>query len=300
MNQSSPVVLNHTSILLPTQHDRSPPPTLNKRIKSHGSRRHPTWTRFRCGFTFLVGVCFTATTAFSTTYPLRSTNNNHIINTHGLPSKQTSSSSSHEGGVTSSAATAKSQVLDDKKTTKTHLSTILDRDLLPKPTGSTNLIPPPVKKKKDTDEKVQTNDTVEEEKEEEKMQTADDQKFKERIQSSMRTVQSWENVEWLQECRTVIPWDDLRNNTGPWSNPDQDRLMANDANALFLQRLCRWFPKFMTWVNAPPCVKCGCKECEMKAVRGPETEEEKEGSAKRVEGTCCTCAMVRMTHRSFV
>ena len=70
--------------------------------------------------------------------------------------------------------------------------------------------------------------------------------------------------------------------SSPYSKP-QDRLFVQ-SNALFLQRLCRWFPTVMSWVNAPPCVKCGCKECEMKTVRGPETEEEKEGGAKRVEG----------------
>jgi hypothetical protein len=40
----------------------------------------------------------------------------------------------------------------------------------------------------------------------------------------------------------------------------------------------------MNWVNTPPCAVCGCKECEMKTVRGPETPEEKDGQAKRVEG----------------
>jgi hypothetical protein len=111
----------------------------------------------------------------------------------------------------------------------------------------------------------------------------EDQKFLERVQSSINTVQNWEtDVQLLKECRTVIPWDDLRNATGPYSNRKDDRLLQ--GNALFLQRLCRWFPKFMSWVNTPPCQVCGHKECEMKTVRSPETEEEKEGEAKRVEG----------------
>ena len=40
----------------------------------------------------------------------------------------------------------------------------------------------------------------------------------------------------------------------------------------------------MSWVNAPPCKVCGNKDTEMKTVRGPETEEELAGGAKRVEG----------------
>jgi hypothetical protein len=113
----------------------------------------------------------------------------------------------------------------------------------------------------------------------------EDQKFLDRVQSSLRTVQNWDaSTELFQECRTQIPWKDLNNATGPYSNPEQDRLLQGNANALFLQRLCRWFPKFMSWVNTPPCQVCGCKECEMKTVRGPETEEEKEGQARRVEG----------------
>ena len=112
----------------------------------------------------------------------------------------------------------------------------------------------------------------------------EDQKFLERVQNSLKTVQNWDaDTKLFEKVRNeVIPWDDLRNHTGPYSQPS-DRLFVQ-SNALFLQRLCRWFPTVMSWVNAPPCAKCGCKECEMKTVRGPETEEEKEGSAKRVEG----------------
>ncbi|KAG7362661.1 thioredoxin-like protein [Nitzschia inconspicua] len=115
----------------------------------------------------------------------------------------------------------------------------------------------------------------------------EDQKFHDRVQSSLRTVQHWEeDTKLFQHIRdTVIPWDDLRNHTGPYSNQD-DRLFVQQ-DALFLQRLCRWFPKFMSWVNTPLCVKCGCKECEMKTVRPPETDEERDGNAKRVEVYYC-------------
>lgn len=113
----------------------------------------------------------------------------------------------------------------------------------------------------------------------------EDQKFLDRIQSSLRTVQNWDaSTELFQECRSQVPWKILNNATGLYSNPEQDRLLKGNANALFLQRLCRWFPKFMSWVNSPPCKVCGYTECEMKTVRGPETEEEKEGHARRVEG----------------
>jgi hypothetical protein len=110
----------------------------------------------------------------------------------------------------------------------------------------------------------------------------DDQKFLDRVQSSVKTVKSWDDdVELLNECRLQIPWDELRNPNGTYSKP-HDRLLQGDA--LFLQRFSRWFQKFMSWVNAPPCTVCGCKECEMKTVRSPETPEEIEGEAKRVEG----------------
>jgi hypothetical protein len=111
----------------------------------------------------------------------------------------------------------------------------------------------------------------------------EDQKFFDRLHSSLKIVQHWDDdTQLFEQVRSIIPWDDLRNHTGPFSKQD-DRLFAQQ-DALFLQRLCRWFPSFMSWVNAPPCVKCGCKDCEMKTIRPPETEEEKEGNAKRVEG----------------
>ena len=132
--------------------------------------------------------------------------------------------------------------------------------------------------------------------------TEEDQKFLDRIQSSLNTTRQWEGlpltndqvtlndqqhkeyIALLQACRAVIPWDDLSNPQGPYSRPDEDRWLQGNANALFLQRLCRWFPSFMTWVNIPRCQVCGCAECEMKTVRGAETKEEREGNAKRVEG----------------
>jgi hypothetical protein len=116
--------------------------------------------------------------------------------------------------------------------------------------------------------------------------TEEDRKFLDRVRASVKTVQNWDNsTNLLRECRSVVPWDDLKNPTGPYSRPDHDWLFQDNPDALFLQRLCRWFPTFMSWVNAPPCRVCGCTDCEMKTVRGPITDEEKEGEAKRVEGT---------------
>jgi hypothetical protein len=222
-------------------------------------------------------VFFSITTGLSTTYPLKAGSKHRYINTNGLPLKL-------------SDPLVTNQVVEETKKYLPIAKSIIRRT---DPTnGALGHTPPPVEPttlEEKEDDTTQTNDTddekeTEKEKEKEKISMADDQKFKERIQSSIRTVQNWETVEWLQACRETIPWEDLRNATGPYSRPEQDRLLTDDSNALFLQRLCRWFPKFMTWVNAPPCVKCGCKECEMKTVRGPETDEENEGNAKRVEG----------------
>ena len=159
------------------------------------------------------------------------------------------------------------------------------------PTGSTNLIPSTTTTTSSTSPETEvkeskSTDDVNKDDDDNKMESLpDDEKFKERIKSSLRTVQSWETVEWIKDCRAIIPWEDLRNATGPYSRPEEDRALVEEgANAIFLQRFCRWFPKIMTWVNAPPCAVCGSKDCEMKTVRGPETEEEIEGNAKRVEG----------------
>ena len=130
----------------------------------------------------------------------------------------------------------------------------------------------------------------------------EDQKFLDRVQGSLRTVIRWEeDKDLFKECRAQIPWKELvddydyeMNNNNEinekYLNYDVDRLLrgtGGDSSALFLQRLCRWFPTFMSWVNAPPCKVCGCEDMEMKTVRGPETTEELEGQAKRVEVYYC-------------
>ena len=116
------------------------------------------------------------------------------------------------------------------------------------------------------------------------MVTGDDQKFLQRISSSLNSVQDWDSdIEVLKACRSKIPWEELRDPIGKYSE-DTDRLL-DSSNAIFVQRLSRWFKQdYMTWVNNPPCDNCGNKSTECKNVRGPESDEEKEGGASRVEG----------------
>jgi hypothetical protein len=121
--------------------------------------------------------------------------------------------------------------------------------------------------------------------------TEEDFKFQRRLQSTIQTVKAWDaDVDLIQKCRSQIPWDELRDRDdhdhredhhGKYSKPE-DRMLQ--GNALLLQRLSRWFQKSMTWVNSPPCSQCGNKNCQGKGSRGPETDEEKNGQASRVEG----------------
>ena len=117
--------------------------------------------------------------------------------------------------------------------------------------------------------------------------SGDDQKFLQRITSSLETVKDWDrNVEVLKECRAVIPWKELRDPYGKYSRLHEDRLL-DSRNAIFIQRLSRWFKHdFMTWMNNPPCKSCQSNTTTFKETRGPATQEEKDGGASRVEGTC--------------
>jgi len=135
----------------------------------------------------------------------------------------------------------------------------------------------------------------------------EDQKFLDRVQASAKTVRNWDaDTELLEKCRSLVPLEELLGSSSiinddkekklPYYNAETDRLLrssgscfgnvagGSDSNALFLQRLCRWFQSYMSWMNNPPCKKCGFKDTEMKTVRAAETAEEIEGLAKRVEG----------------
>ena len=114
-----------------------------------------------------------------------------------------------------------------------------------------------------------------------------DKKFLQRIQNTIQIVQAWDADPYLWQ----IPWDELRcvggtggkPNTSAYIRPDEDYRLS--GNALLLQRLCRYFRKSMTWINAPNCMHCKSKDhCTFLSVRGPETQEEREGNASRVEG----------------
>jgi thiol-disulfide isomerase/thioredoxin len=123
----------------------------------------------------------------------------------------------------------------------------------------------------------------------------DDARFRRRIETSILSVKAWdEDPSLLAECRALLPWDDLRDsddandtNTGPYSKPKDSELASSDAR--LLQRLARYFKDSMTWVNAPACGTCGQNDkMEGRGGRGPNTAEERQGQADRVEVYQCT------------
>jgi peptide-N4-(N-acetyl-beta-glucosaminyl)asparagine amidase len=112
-----------------------------------------------------------------------------------------------------------------------------------------------------------------------------DRQFSGRVQAAIATVDAWDaDPSLLDECRAQIPFQDIANHTR-----DDDVLYR--GNALFLKQLTLYFKeKVMTWVNNPPCGKCGNKETTSRTSRGPTTPEENEGGASRVEVYYCpTC-----------
>ena len=120
-----------------------------------------------------------------------------------------------------------------------------------------------------------------------------DEAFARRINTSILTVQAWDDdPSLLFECRAMLPWEELQNETGKYAEPAKDRLRFQNSNIRFLQRLARFFQRdFMTWVNQPPCTVCQGSTVEYQCTRGPETPEEKQGGASRVEVyQCQECA----------
>ena len=140
-----------------------------------------------------------------------------------------------------------------------------------------------------------------------------DQKFAGRIQSGIATVEAWDDdPSLLAECRLMIPFAQLmpelhgqttttttttnnNNNNNNETTSEETNPYARDddflyqGNALFLKRLALYFQKdVMTWVNAPPCVTCASTESmEHQETRGPQSQEEHEGQASRVEVYLC-------------
>lgn len=103
-------------------------------------------------------------------------------------------------------------------------------------------------------------------------------------------MQAWDDdPSLLWEIRAILPWDDLRNETGPYAEHPTDLLRYDNPNIRFVQRLARYFQRdFMTWVNQPPCTVCGNQGgLRLHTTRGPETAEEVNGSASRVEVYHC-------------
>lgn len=134
-----------------------------------------------------------------------------------------------------------------------------------------------------------------------------DERLLRRIQSSIATVQAWDaDPSLLAECRALIPVQKLMppvvsdawcHHRLPPSVYARDDDYLYEGNALLLKRLTLFFQKdVMTWVNSPVCWKCASKDMESKGVRGPQTTEEREGGASRVEGkgpkSPCSCLQV--------
>lgn len=120
--------------------------------------------------------------------------------------------------------------------------------------------------------------------------TDKDRAFARRLANATLTVQAWDDdPSLLAEIRALLPWDDLRDERGPYADvPKDDMRFPHNANARFVQRLARFFPRdFMTWVNQPPCSVCGNHTTEYQQTRGPETAEESTGGAQRVEVYRC-------------
>ena len=107
-----------------------------------------------------------------------------------------------------------------------------------------------------------------------------DRRFLGRLESSIATVQAWDaDPSLLAECRALIPLQEVS------ENYTRDDDVLHSGNALFLKHLALFFKeRVMTWVNNPPCTKCGSADTESREMRGPETAEEQEGGASRVEG----------------
>lgn len=113
-----------------------------------------------------------------------------------------------------------------------------------------------------------------------------DRNFLSRIQSAIKTVEAWDaDSGLLAECRGQIPISELVSKKDGATHDDD---VLYSGNALFLKRLTRYFKDHvMKWVNNPPCVKCGSDKTEARITRGPQTDEEEQGGASRVEGACC-------------
>ena len=108
-------------------------------------------------------------------------------------------------------------------------------------------------------------------------------------------MQGWEKDQsLLDEVRASIPLDELmpdragsarQEEKSPYANDDDSEYEEDD---LLLKRLALYFQRdVMTWVNQPPCVQCGNADTQSAGTRGPESADEREGGAARVEMYSC-------------
>ena len=131
----------------------------------------------------------------------------------------------------------------------------------------------------------------------------------------VQTVKAWEeSVETMERIRAQVPWSQLRgtaSNVPDYQTADAQRLVelqqlfgpssSSAETVIFVQRLARYFQQdVMTWVNQPACSNPDCpsnttnnnykREDFMvpQGSRPPETQEERQGRASRVEVYRCT------------
>ena len=104
------------------------------------------------------------------------------------------------------------------------------------------------------------------------------------------TVLHWEeDPELLKFARSLVPFTDLMANESKYAQSDDYKYIHRyDTDVLFLKRMTLWFKQdFMEWVNQPKCYICEASGNESdvvgKGVVGPESLEEREGGANRVE-----------------
>ena len=127
-----------------------------------------------------------------------------------------------------------------------------------------------------------------------------DIKFFNKLQSTIQTVQSWDDDPMLlAECRLLILIDDIRYDSGIYYE-DRDKLITSSSTR-FLQRLVRCFKERMTWINSPFCpnqchnntTNTNESTCISIGMREGETIEEREGQANRVEVyKCQVCSKI--------
>ena len=103
----------------------------------------------------------------------------------------------------------------------------------------------------------------------EKKNTERQRSFMGRLRSGIRTRERWENVSLKRRALECVP---------------QELRTPSDDEVARTRRLLHWFKNdFFTWVNSPPCDKCGGTKMVALGSAAPSTELEIRGDASRVE-----------------